>query len=79
MYATALEYPSEVFTEEVELEAELGIDSVKQTELLARVSERYNLPPRPADFKMSEYYTMGRIVDFVYQLHGETPSLVAAR
>ena len=39
MYASALEYPVEVYTEDVELEADLGVDSVKQTELcLARPS-----------------------------------------
>ncbi len=65
-YATALEYPVEVFTEDVALEAELGIDSVKQTELMAQVSDKYNLPPHPADFRMSNYPTMGAIVDFVY-------------
>ena len=65
MYAEALEYPEEVFTESVELEAELGIDSVKQTELLGRLSEKYNLPPRPADFRLSNYSTLGKVVDFV--------------
>ena len=28
------------------LEAELGVDSVKQAELMARVAERYDMPPR---------------------------------
>ncbi|MDF2627088.1 MAG: 6-methylsalicylic acid synthase [Symbiobacteriaceae bacterium] len=65
-YAEALEYPVEVFTEEVALEAELGIDSVKQTELMARVSDKYTLPPHPADFRLSNYPTMGAIVDFVF-------------
>ena len=67
MYAAALEYPVEVFTEKVELEAELGIDSVKQTELLARAAERYQLPPRPADFRLADYGTMDRLVDFIHQ------------
>jgi acyl transferase domain-containing protein len=67
MYASALEYPVEVFTEKVELEAELGIDSVKQTELLARAAERYQLPPRPADFRLADYGTMDRLVDFIHQ------------
>jgi acyl transferase domain-containing protein/acyl carrier protein len=65
-YAAALEYPEEVFTDEVELEAELGVDSVKQTELLAQVAERYGLPPRPADFRLSDYKTMGQVTDFVF-------------
>lgn len=65
MYATALEYPIEVFTEDVDLEADLGIDSVKQTELLSRAAARYHLPARPADFRLSECSTMGKVADFV--------------
>jgi acyl transferase domain-containing protein len=68
VYAQALEYPEDVFTEDVELEAELGIDSVKQTELLARVSEQYQLPPRPSDFRLAAYNTMGKITDFIYRM-----------
>jgi acyl transferase domain-containing protein len=65
MYAAALEYPVEVFTEDVQLEADLGVDSVKQTELLSRAAERYRLSARPADFRLSEYSTMGKVADFV--------------
>lgn len=68
-YAEALEYPIEVFSEEVELEAELGIDSVKQTELLTRISKRYQLPPRSADFRPSNYDTLGKVVSFVFSMH----------
>jgi acyl transferase domain-containing protein len=66
-YAAALEYPEDVFTADVELEAELGIDSVKQTELMARVATEYGLPPRPADFRLSDYNTPGRVADFVLE------------
>jgi malonyl CoA-acyl carrier protein transacylase len=74
LYATALEYPEEVFTEDVELEAELGVDSVKQAELLARVAEEYHLPGRPEDLRLSDYHTMGKVVDFVLMARavGET-------
>lgn len=67
LYATALEYPREVFTADVALEAELGVDSVKQTELMARVSDKYALPPHPADFRLSNYPTLGHIADFVME------------
>jgi acyl transferase domain-containing protein len=66
MYATALEYPVEVFTEDVELEADLGVDSVKQTELLSRAAERYHLPERPENFRLSDWSTMGKVTDFVF-------------
>ena len=76
LYATALEYPEEVFTEEVTLEAELGVDSVKQAELMARVAERYNMPPRPEEFRLGDYDTLGKVTDFVYsQLGGPVASL----
>jgi acyl transferase domain-containing protein len=65
MYAEALEYPEEVFTESVELEADLGIDSVKQVEMIARISSKYNLPDRPADFRLSNYATIGKVTSFV--------------
>ncbi|WP_440069987.1 acyltransferase domain-containing protein [Streptosporangium sp. OZ121] len=71
LYADALEYPVEVFTDDVLLEAELGIDSVKQVELLARVSERYGLPARPGNFRLDEVATMGKVIDYVRSMLDE--------
>jgi acyl carrier protein len=65
MYAEALEYPVEAVTEDVELEAELGVDSVKQTELMARVLEHYGLPARRDGFRLAEYDTLGKVADLV--------------
>jgi acyl carrier protein len=65
-YATTLEYPVEVFTEDVELEADLGVDSVTQTELLSHAADRYQLPTRQTDFRLSDYSTIGRVADFVF-------------
>ena len=62
-YATALEYPVEVFIEDVELEADLGVDSVKKTELLSHAGDRYRLPARPTDFRLSDYSTLGKVAD----------------
>ena len=56
----------EVFTEDVALEAELGIDSVKQMELLGKLEAQYQLPPRSEDFRLSDYGTLCKITDFVY-------------
>jgi acyl transferase domain-containing protein len=69
MYAEALEYPVEVFTESVALEADLGIDSVKQTELLARAGERYGLGQRPEGFRLSDHNTLGKVVDHLWHRH----------
>jgi acyl transferase domain-containing protein/acyl carrier protein len=65
LYATALEYPEEVFEPGAELEADLGVDSVKQTELMTRLGEEFALGPRPEDLRMGDYRTFGRLVDFV--------------
>ena len=62
-----MEYPPEVFTEDVALEAELGIDSVKQMELLGKLETQFQLPPRPDTFRLSDYGTLRKITDFVYQ------------
>jgi len=66
IYAEAMEYPPEVFTEAVELEAELGIDSVKQTEIMGRVSHLYGLPRLPANVRIGDYKTMGQIAELVF-------------
>ncbi|KVD85077.1 acyl transferase [Burkholderia sp. ABCPW 14] len=76
IYAEAMEYPVEVFTETVELEAELGIDSVKQTEIIQRISARYGLPPLPANFRAGDFKAMGQIVDFVHEHQGKAAALV---
>ncbi|MFD5538611.1 acyltransferase domain-containing protein [Streptomyces sp. NPDC127079] len=66
LYAQALEYPEEVFTPGVLLEAELGVDSVKQVELLSRASAHFGLPPRDADFRLADYETLDRIADLIH-------------
>ncbi|GAA4827318.1 acyltransferase domain-containing protein [Saccharopolyspora rosea] len=68
MYSDALEYPEEVFTDDVELEAELGIDSVKQVELLTRVSETFGLPTPTDGFRLSDYDRMGKVIDYTVRL-----------
>ena len=65
IYAEALEYPEEVFTPDALLEAELGVDSVKQIELLARASRHYELPTRASDFRLADYGTLDRIVTLI--------------
>lgn len=65
LYAEALEYPAEVFTEDIELEAELGVDSVKQTALLLQVARKYGLPPAPEDLRITDFQTLGHVVDLV--------------
>lgn len=76
IYADAMEYPREVFKDEVELEAELGIDSVKQSEIIRRISTQYQLS-LPANFRPGDFKTMGQIVDFVFTHHGQATATAA--
>jgi malonyl CoA-acyl carrier protein transacylase/acyl carrier protein len=64
VYADALEYPEEVFTEDAHLEAELGIDSVKQVELQARLRDHYDVGALPEDYRLADYNTLGKIADW---------------
>ena len=72
-YAKALDYPESVFTEDADLEADLGVDSVKQAELLARVTENYALNTDPADFRLAELSSLGKISAFVLARMGRIP------
>jgi malonyl CoA-acyl carrier protein transacylase len=69
LYGEALEYPLEVFGADTELEAELGVDSVKQTDLLSRVAKRYALPSPPEGFRIVDYPTFGHVVELVVDSH----------
>jgi acyl carrier protein len=47
MYAQVLEYPPEVVTDDIDLEAELGVDSLQHQLVLAQASERWHLSLPP--------------------------------
>ncbi|MET8676852.1 acyltransferase domain-containing protein [Streptomyces sp. NPDC004647] len=65
LYAGALEYPEDVMTPDAHLEAELGVDSVKQMELLGRASQLFGLSTRDPDFRLSDYDTLGKVVGMI--------------
>ncbi|RLU84922.1 hypothetical protein CTZ27_26575 [Streptomyces griseocarneus] len=67
LYAEALEYPEDVFTADALLEAELGVDSVKQVELMSRASKHFGLPVRSSDFRLADYETLGKIVGLIQE------------
>lgn len=58
-------YPAEMLTTEMEMEADLGIDSIKRVEILSAMSERV---PGLRDLKMSDIgplRTLGQIVEYM--------------
>jgi [acyl-carrier-protein] S-malonyltransferase len=65
LYAAALEYPPEVLTDEALLEAELGVDSLKQISLLVQVAEQFGLPATGEIGRGLEFPTLGHVADHV--------------
>jgi acyl transferase domain-containing protein/NAD(P)-dependent dehydrogenase (short-subunit alcohol dehydrogenase family)/acyl carrier protein len=54
-------YPTEMIEEDMEVEGDLGIDTVKQATILSTLSERFGKTD-DVDFKMSAYPTVGHLV-----------------
>jgi malonyl CoA-acyl carrier protein transacylase len=57
-------YPVEMLELELDLEADLGIDTVKQAEVFAELREHYQIP-RLDDLRLSDYNTIGKVIDFL--------------
>ncbi|GAB3686393.1 hypothetical protein GCM10028814_26800 [Angustibacter aerolatus] len=64
MYAEAVGYPVEVFEPDVELEADLGIDSLRQTALLQRAHRELGLEA-PAGLRITDYVTLEHVADLL--------------
>ncbi len=57
-------YPPDMLDPELDLEADLGIDTVKQAEMFAAVREAYDIE-RDANLQLREFNTLEKVVDFV--------------
>ncbi len=57
-------YPPEMLELDLDLEADLGIDTVKQAELFAAVREHYGIERRE-DLRLSDYNTLAKVMMFV--------------
>ena len=68
-------YPTDMLDLDLDLEADLGIDTVKQAEMFAAIREAYDIP-REDDLKLRDFPTLGHVVGFVYD---RKPDLAAAR
>jgi malonyl CoA-acyl carrier protein transacylase len=58
-------YPPEMLDLDLDLEADLGIDTVKQAELFADIRGLYDIP-QDDSIELSEFPTLQHIIDFVY-------------
>ena len=49
---------------DLDLEADLGIDTVKQAELFLALREHYQIP-RPENLRLSDYNTLAKVIRFM--------------
>jgi len=59
-------YPVDMLDLDLDLEADLGVDTVKQAEVFASIREAYNIP-RDEDRKLRDYPTLAHVIRFVYE------------
>jgi acyl transferase domain-containing protein/NAD(P)-dependent dehydrogenase (short-subunit alcohol dehydrogenase family)/acyl carrier protein len=67
-------YPRDMLDLDLDLEADLGIDTVKQAEMFATIREIYNIP-RDENRKLRDYPTLAHVIRFVLE---KRPDLQAA-
>lgn len=71
-------YPKEMLDLDLDLEADLGIDTVKQAELFASVRAAYNIP-RDAELKLRDFPTLAHVIQFAHQRQSQqAPAQVSA-
>jgi acyl carrier protein len=58
-------YPTDMLDPELDLEADLGIDTVKQAEMFAAIRAAYDIP-REENLKMRDFPTLNHVIQFVY-------------
>ena len=70
-------YPTDMLDLDLDLEADLGIDTVKQAEMFAAIRAAYDIP-REDSLKLRDFPTLAHAVKFVYDRRPDlTPSVLA--
>ncbi len=62
-------YPTDLLDLDLDLEADLGIDTVKQAEVFATIREAYEIP-RDDSLKLRDYPTLNHVIGFVRERAG---------
>jgi acyl transferase domain-containing protein/NAD(P)-dependent dehydrogenase (short-subunit alcohol dehydrogenase family)/acyl carrier protein len=68
-------YPSDLLAMDLDLEADLGIDTVKQAEVFATIREAYGIE-RDDSLKLRDYPTLNHVVGFVRERSDGTARVV---
>src|SRR5579859_4286722 len=69
-------YPIDMLDLDLDLEADLGVDTVKQAEMFAAIREIYNIP-RDENRKLRDYPTLAHVIRFVYEKRPDLASVAA--
>ncbi|HTQ58065.1 MAG TPA: SDR family NAD(P)-dependent oxidoreductase [Bryobacteraceae bacterium] len=71
-------YPADMLDLDLDLEADLGVDTVKQADLFATVREAYGIP-RDDKLKLRDFPTLAHVIRFVHErANGQIPLPAAA-
>src|SRR5208283_552307 len=70
-------YPKDMLDLDLDLEADLGVDTVKQAEMFAAIREIYNIP-RDENRKLRDYPTLAHVIRFVYEKRPDLAGTVQA-
>ena len=62
-------YPADFIELDQDLEGELGIDTVKQAEIMADIRNRFNLPV-DEDFVLADYPTLNHMIAYIQRMTG---------
>ncbi|PMB42819.1 polyketide synthase [Fischerella thermalis CCMEE 5205] len=64
-------YPVEMLELDMDMEADLGIDSIKRVEIMGALQEKYPDLPKPSNVEeLAELRTIGQIVEYLQKLAG---------
>ena len=70
-------YPQDMLDLDLDLEADLGVDTVKQAEMFAAIREIYGIP-RDENRKLRDYPTLAHVIRFVYEKRPNLAGTAAA-
>ncbi|HYM75362.1 MAG TPA: SDR family NAD(P)-dependent oxidoreductase [Candidatus Dormibacteraeota bacterium] len=70
-------YPQDMLDLDLDLEADLGVDTVKQAEMFAAIREIYSIP-RDENRKLRDYPTLAHVIRFVYEKRPDLAGVPAA-
>jgi acyl transferase domain-containing protein/acyl carrier protein len=78
LVSEATGYPPEMLDLDLDLEADLGVDTVKQAEIFAAIREAYGIE-RDASLKLRDFPTLADVIRFVHERAPQTTAPVEAQ